>query len=230
MRDAAELCFELALNILVLRPWLVPPPTCEYVYVCVCMWVYVCECGCEYVCARGLFQRVIKSDVLLQWGKSLHRLSWLEVAVCRRAICRCPWWVAELWAAPRGKRLAQVSWERHVLLGENLKDGKIFQAACEAGPALWPPWLSGRQMCSPGTLPLEWESITPMNPLPCPWWEATFAPDICLLVPAPACHIQRALELRIQFIVKGNSEVFTSEIPWFCHIPGSAGVLAIISA
>lgn len=42
----------------------------------------------------------------------------------------------------------------------------IFPAACEAGPALWSPWLSGREMCFPGSLPLEGESIAPVKPLP----------------------------------------------------------------
>lgn len=60
----------------------------------------------------------------------------------------------------------------------------FFGAACEAGPALQPLRLPGRELCSPGALPGEGESIAPVNPPRCPWQEATSLLNIWLLVPA----------------------------------------------
>lgn len=104
--------------------------------------------------------------------------------------------------------------------------GGFFEAAYEPGPALWPPWLPGREMCFPGALPSERERVALVNLLPCPWREATSALSIWLLVPAPGYHIQRALELWIPFVVMGNSEVFAFR---FCHISVCAGFFAIVS-
>lgn len=47
-----------------------PLCVCERVNACVYMWMCVC--------VHGLFKRVIKSDVFLQWSKILRRLSWLK--------------------------------------------------------------------------------------------------------------------------------------------------------
>lgn len=82
-----------------------------------------------------------------------------------------------------------------MLFCRNIKDGRIFEAASEPGPALWPPWLPGREMFFPGTLPSERESVALVNLLPCPWPEATSVLSIWLLLPAPGYHIQRILEL-----------------------------------
>lgn len=171
----------------------------------------MCECP-------GLFK--VKCDVLFQQRKYLCGLSCLEVAVCRGAsadVCgRQQSSELEHWAL-RGKHLAQVSWERNILFCRNIKGGRIFEAACEPVPALWPPWLPGREMFFPGALPSERESVALVNLLPCPWREATSALSIWLLVPAPGYHIQRVLELWIQFVVTGNSEVFAFRL---CHISG----------
>lgn len=162
-------------------------------------------------------------------SKNLCGLSCLEVAVCRRAsadVCgRQQSSEVEQWSL-RGKHLAQGSWERNILFCRNLKDGRIFEAAYKPGPALWPPWLSRREMFFPGALPSERESVALVNLLPCPWREATSVLSIWLLVPAPGYHIQRILQLWIQFVVMVNSEVFAFR---FSHISVCAGLFAIVS-
>lgn len=105
----------------------------------------------------------------------------------------------------------------------NIKDWRIFEAAYESGPALWPPWLPGREMFFPGALPSE--SVALVNLLPCSWREATSALSIWLLAPAPGYHIQRVLELWIQFVVTGNSEGFAFR---FCYISLCACLFAIV--
>lgn len=167
------------------------------------------------------------SDVLLQPSGSLHRLSrsshWqsshLEMSVVRIRAVSCP----------EREMVGRAELGKKHRFGLGKPKGQETFSGC-----LWSWAISAALLALQESDVLSWSSVfggrkhRHCESLPCPWQEAMSALSAWLLVLAPSYCIHSVLELHIQFVITGNSEVFASETVRFYHIPGR--VLAIISA